>query len=309
MPGAYAHITLVNVLKEPRRLEAIPGFPAEAMPAVLDYFKYCELGAVSPDYPYLAVGDSDAAKWADAMHYTRTGAMIHAGVLRLRALSGATQQKCLVWLLGYAAHVATDVTIHPVVELKVGPYEQNKKNHRICEMHQDAYIFQRLNLEGVGLSEHLDTGVCACGDGEAKHLDPDVHALWEHMLRDTHADQFAANTPDPDKWHRFFKKVVDDIAEEGNKLLPLARHVAVGQGMTYPNVDEIDKGDFIENLRVPSGRMHYDQIFDKAVSHVGEVWALVARGALAGDDAFATRIGDWNLDTGRDNQGRLVFWS
>ena len=40
MPGAYAHITLVNVLKEPRRLEAIPGFPAEAMPAVLDYFKY-----------------------------------------------------------------------------------------------------------------------------------------------------------------------------------------------------------------------------------------------------------------------------
>ena len=33
MPGAYAHITLVNELKEPRRLEAITGFPREAIPS------------------------------------------------------------------------------------------------------------------------------------------------------------------------------------------------------------------------------------------------------------------------------------
>ncbi len=39
MPGAYAHITLVNILKEPQTLEAIPGFPEEALSAVLDYFK------------------------------------------------------------------------------------------------------------------------------------------------------------------------------------------------------------------------------------------------------------------------------
>ena len=38
------------------------------------------------------------------------------------------QQKGLAWLLGYCAHVATDVTIHPVVEMKVGPYDENK-NH------------------------------------------------------------------------------------------------------------------------------------------------------------------------------------
>ena len=49
MPGAYAHITLVSMLREPARLEANPSFPVTAIPALLDYFKYCELGAVSPD--------------------------------------------------------------------------------------------------------------------------------------------------------------------------------------------------------------------------------------------------------------------
>lgn len=39
MPGAYAHITLVNILKEPRNLEGIGGFPKEAIPAILNYFK------------------------------------------------------------------------------------------------------------------------------------------------------------------------------------------------------------------------------------------------------------------------------
>lgn len=68
MPAAYAHLTLVNVLKERRNLEKIPGMPRPAVIAVGKYAKFCELGAVSPDYPYLALGDADAAKWADAMH-------------------------------------------------------------------------------------------------------------------------------------------------------------------------------------------------------------------------------------------------
>lgn len=309
MPGAYAHLTLVNVLKEPNRLEATPDFPVEAVPAVLDYFKYCELGAVSPDYPYLAVGDRNAAKWADAMHYTRTGSMIHAGIWHLRGVTGETRRKGLAWLLGYAAHVAMDVTVHPVVELKVGPYEQNKTDHRECEMHQDAYIFQRLNLGDVGLSEHLDTGVCACGSNNERVLDPDIRILWEHMLHQVHPDAVTSNPPDIDKWHRSFKKVVDNIAEEGNKLLPLARHVAVNLGLTYPARNEVNADEFINNLRIPIGRISYDQVFDKAVSRVGEVWALVASGVLQDDDSFATKIGDWNLDNGKDNQGRFVFWS
>ena len=48
MPGAYAHITLVNLLKETRRLQAF-NIPTEIATALLDYFKFVELGAVSPD--------------------------------------------------------------------------------------------------------------------------------------------------------------------------------------------------------------------------------------------------------------------
>jgi len=68
MPGAYAHMTLVNLLRKPARLEEIPGFPNEAISAVLEYFRFTELGAVSPDYPYLAIGDINSAKWADDIH-------------------------------------------------------------------------------------------------------------------------------------------------------------------------------------------------------------------------------------------------
>ena len=102
MPAAYAHITLANVLSEPQRLERIPGFPTEAIPAILDYFKFCELGAVSPDYPYLALGDSGAAIWADLMHYEQTVEVIRAGVRHLRTVEKPARDKGLAWLLGYA---------------------------------------------------------------------------------------------------------------------------------------------------------------------------------------------------------------
>lgn len=54
MPGAYAHLTLVAIASEPDELEAA-GVPKDAIMALLDFAKYCELGAVSPDYPYLAM--------------------------------------------------------------------------------------------------------------------------------------------------------------------------------------------------------------------------------------------------------------
>ena len=117
MPGAYAHITLVNELRTPARLDRLPDFPDAAKRAVMRHFKFCELGAVSPDYPYLALLDGGAAGWADRMHYERTGEMIAAGAREVAAmLPGVERDRALAWLLGYAAHVATDMTLHPVVE-------------------------------------------------------------------------------------------------------------------------------------------------------------------------------------------------
>lgn len=310
MPGAYAHITLVNMFREPARLDLVQGFSAYAKQRFLKLFKFCELGAVGPDYPYLAIGNSSANKWADRMHYEKTGATIKAGIYRLKTMnSGISQDKALVWLLGYMAHVVTDATIHPVVETLVGTYAKNKTAHRVCELHQDAYIFQRLNLGSIGLAEFLDSGIGACCDKNAPEcLDSAVATLWTGMLSDCFPKEYRSTVPDPIAWHRCFRAVVDKV-EEGGCLWPAARHLAVNCGITYPSPEEVDSR-YISNLPVPcGGTLHYDQIFNQAVENVAAMWGVVLRAVLMGDDQQLALIDDWNLDTGRNCSNKYVFWS
>ena len=129
------------------------------------------------------------------------------------------------------------------------------------------------------------------------------------MLRNCYPAQYAAGVPDIDRWHRGFRAVVDDIAEEGNRLMPIARHVAAGCGLTYPAVSEIDRVAYIDDLAAPGGRLSYDEVFDKATSHVIEAWHLIANAVFGNDARYRTAFGDWNLDTGRDPAGRIVLWS
>lgn len=307
MPGAYAHITLVNELREPVRLEGISGFPFEIIPSILKNFKYCELGGVSPDYPYLAILDGDAAKWADAMHYENTVDMIHSGIKHIREITDENiRSKCIAWLLGYAAHVTADVTVHPIVQLKVGPYEENKKEHRVCEMNQDAHIFQRLNLGEIGLSEHLDSGISQCCNDNGE-FDPDIKSLWLSMLKEIYPSMFKNNPPDLDRWHSGFKTIVDNVAEEGNQLMPLARHVAANAGLTYPAIENIDQ-QYITGLKTPTGNEHYDTIFDAAVENIGNVWAEIGNALINGSQPVQL-VGNWNLDTGENESGKIIFWS
>jgi hypothetical protein len=308
MSGAYTHLTLENVMKEPSRLEAIQGFPEEAIISALDYFKFCELGAVSPDYPYLVVGDSGAAAWADAMHYTQTGQMIHAGIRHLRQMDGEAQKKGLAWLLGYTAHVVTDMTIHPVVNRKIGHYAENKTAHRVCEMNQDVYIFQRLNLGDIVLAEHLNSGIGRCSDlSNPDVLDQTVLELWQSMLQENYPKEYVTNPPDINKWHKMFKLMVGGIADEGDHLWAWARHVAAGCGLVYPKKTEIDM-QYVENLDTPWSRMHFDEIFDLAIKNVEGVWLWVAKGVLKNDETYREKIVNGNLDTGEDTAGQLVFW-
>jgi hypothetical protein len=83
MPGAYAHITLVNHAQ--KRLDKA-GLSNETAYALEAYLKFLELGSVSPDYPYLALGEG---KWADKMHYTNTSSLFKAGVRQVQNLAGA----------------------------------------------------------------------------------------------------------------------------------------------------------------------------------------------------------------------------
>ncbi|WP_026841218.1 zinc dependent phospholipase C family protein [Citrifermentans bremense] len=308
MPGAYAHITLVNEFRNMDRLFSIPNFPPEASKAYLKWFKFVELGAVGPDYPYLALGDGDAAEWADLMHYVHTGRMVQEGAKLLRAAAGETKQKCLAWLLGYASHITADVTIHPVVELKVGPYAQNQNDHRTCEMHQDAFIFQRLQLGEVGVSDHLKSGIGACSSTDDEDLlDQDILEFWRALLKAVYPAEFAANPPDIHKWHEKFNEIVDAVSSIGDHLFPFARHVAANSGLLYPSTSEIDQ-QYIDALTVPGGVMAYQDVFEMAAQNVAAVWSEIAVATFTTNDAVLARFGDWNLDTGKDQTDRLVFW-
>jgi hypothetical protein len=118
------------------------------------------------------------------MHYEKTGDMIKAGINLIKNMEGASQQKAFSWLLGYTSHVIKDVTIHPVIELKVGEYQKNTDKHRICTMHQDAHILQRLNLGKVGLAEPLDSGIWGCCDEpDSEKLDPAIVILGRACSR------------------------------------------------------------------------------------------------------------------------------
>ena len=158
------------------------------------------------------------------------------------------------------------------------------------------------------LAEHLDSGIWACCDTkDSGKLDPAVAKLWKAMLKECYPKQVVTNPPDLDKWHSSFKLVVDNV-EEGGKLFPAARHLAVNSGVTYPEVGEIDQ-TFIIGLNVPGGRMDYDEIFDKAIENVKTIWSLIWKGVFVGNKDYEMKLGKWDLDTGRDDMKHLVFWS
>jgi hypothetical protein len=157
-------------------------------------------------------------------------------------------------------------------------------------MNQDAYVFQRLKLGDIGLSEHLDSGIRKMRVAGQQRPGPD-HC--RSLAR--HAHRMPSGTPLPQEkrkislWHAGFGNTVD-LAEEGNRLFPLARHVAIGQGLTYPTVNEINRDAYINDLAVPGGRLSYDQVFDKAIRHVIEGWHLVAKGVFEDDALIPNRL-------------------
>ncbi len=304
MPGTYAHITVANALPPALRKA---GGPPEVYAAALDHLKYCELGAISPDYPYMVIGDAHARRWADIMHRTSTGVLLEHGITQVAAMSGEAKRKAMAWLLGYASHVVADMTVHPVVELRVGPYLGHETAHRLCEMNQDVYIFEkRMNLT-LRWAERFRHGIGTCGqDG----LDPDIRSVWAEMLFRVEPDEYRSNPPDFDRWQRACRLLIDGIAEEGDRLIPLARHVAVDLGLVYPREGEVD-GSYLYGLETPDGRMDYDQVFDRAVGNVGLESERIASAVLERDPArrtFLARAGAWDLDTGRIGDGGRVFW-
>ena len=309
MPGAFAHITLVNIATGTNKLDSFE-LNNSTYDALLEQFEFCELGSVSPDYPYLAITKRHT-KWADHIHLKQeTKAILIAGIDAVKDIEDINEkQKVFAWLCGFVSHIVADTVIHPIIELKVGPYNENKKEHRICEMHQDSYIYQRLSLGPIGMGEHLKSGVAKCSnDYNNDEIDVSVRKVWERMLNVLDSQEYKLNKPEIDTWHERFIKIVN-IVEESDKLFPLSRHIAVNEGLTYPSEDMIHT-QYIEQLKVPDGTtMNYDDIFDKAIVEIGKSWKIIGDAVFNEGQEYQTFLGNWNLDNGRDTENNLVYWA
>lgn len=305
MPGAFAHITAVNFAIANSSLKSL-NMPREAKLALTRNLKFVELGCVSPDYPYLKLGDSSQNKWADKMHYEKVGVLIKKAIGLVKKLADKEQEKAFSWLCGFVAHVISDITIHPVVELRVGPYHENSKEHRICEMNQDTYIWQKLNLGEIGYADRVKDNIGSCVDPEcSSDLDGVIHELWVTCLTEVFPEKANSSPPEINEWHKWFQRVVDN-AEEGYRLFPFARHVATGQGLAYPSLDDVDQS-YIENLNTPCGIESYDSIFDRAVGNIQKYWCHLANAVFA--EGNVDMFLNWNLDTGRCETETLTAWS
>jgi hypothetical protein len=311
MPGPYTHITLLHELMRPVRLNSIFSSSSGFVSALEAFFPYCSLGSISPDYPNLALSDGSAFQWADAMHCIRACEMISSGISRVRGAKGTARDKQLAWLLGYSAHVAADVTIHPVVQAKVGVYAENQRQHRICEMNQDSYIYRRMDLGEVGESDTYALTIAQCSNSDDRtQLDRDIVTLWHGMFEDVHPELFVAHQPDSSSWHRGFVARVSGCTAGEVRLFPLAAVIAAKLGQAYPSFEMVDR-QFVEEQLVPSERplnLHFDDIFDLAAGNIVTVWRQVEQAVCAAKTSDLPTLGNWDLDTGRDEHGRLVFW-
>lgn len=303
MPGAYAHITAARSAAQ--NLESQVGFPPKAIPIVLSFIEFVQLGALGPDFPYLDFYHRDNKAWADAMHYNSVNQRILSGIVVASGMQGDDRSRALAWLLGFTAHVVTDVTIHPIVEAKVGGYVGNEREHRICEMHQDVYIFTKRSGLNFHQAEFLKRMARLCADpNHSSHIHPSLAYLWEEMLQRTDGALYRGVEPHINAWYYWFQAVAGGIVDD--RFIGFARHVLPGlDGYAYPLPGDVDEKEYIKTLELPDGQpgtMTYDQVFDKAVANVREVWTAVASDVLNKTQLAVTLLKLWDLDTGRDKK-------
>jgi len=305
MAGAYTHLTLVALLGSPTGIKGLGNLPLKTLAPLLSYSKYTELGSISPDYPYMDITSKAAKGWANAMHLERAGDRLRCGMEYVRNLTGENKYKGLAWILGFAAHVITDVVVHPVVELKVGPYAENATAHRTCEMHQDVFIYKLMNVGEIYLGNFIHNGIAACSDpDDKKQLDPDIRNIWRHMLQVTDAARFQEERPDFRAWHGKFREMLTTAG--AGKLLAFGRHYLASTGLQFPDKPS---DEYIRNLSVPGGKtMNFDEIFAKATDEVRFFWGLICRYCLTDEIPDLSSIRNWSLDTGKDENGLITLW-
>ncbi len=304
MPGGFTHFGLVKQLGINSTLMSIEGMSQDIADAIQEYQGYLDLGAVSPDLPYLAMLSSD---WADAFHHERTVDVVRAGVQTL-ALLGNKQEdrrKAIAWLFGYVSHAVADMIAHPVTALKVGRYEQHKREHRVCEMNQDAYVFSHYFDDDIDACEYLDGGIKTCTDDgrSGAVLAKCIAAFWAEVLRVVYPER---HNPAPAAWFGQFVTVIDGVADEGKHILVL-RGSAEHDGLVYPEKPDMT---YMDGLTTPSGQtINFDDLFKRLQEETAVVWEQLAK-AITANDASLLKLRNGDFDSGLDlaDGQTSVFW-
>jgi hypothetical protein len=303
MSGGYSHITLAQLAIEEVRNRREGLLHDDAKRALGNWKKYCIIGSVSPDYPYLDVLDGDSCAWADAIHKGHAVALLQNGVVKIRDIADENvRHKCMAWLFGFAAHIATDGTIHPVVNLKVGPYEKNKTDHRRCEMSQDVYAHSRLNMGALEFNQQISTNVDDTSDiNNQNKMDGDIVQLWQELLTEV----YSLGSPKINDWHVAMRRMMK-IGESGNVLFAFFRDFAAKQALVYPVSPE---QQYISGLITPgNGIIEYEELFQKAFNNIVELWGWLALSMQKQNSPLDT-LKSWSLDTGIDEDNRMTYWS
>lgn len=308
MPGPYAHLTLVLLLRGRLAAGDYPQLGDEARAAVARSTAFCELGACSPDTPYFAVTQPGSARWGDLQHRGGALRVLLLGARALHGLAPGERRRRLAWLLGYASHVVADAVVHPVIEHLVGDFTASgevREHHRQAELHQDVYIHRNLGLDEVGKAAFIRTLAERCRDASGDPLDHAVAALWTRCLAGAYSERPGGHGPDPGRWFAAFSRAID-LADESHHFTFL-RGAFDDRGLTFPLLAEVQPR-FIRGLWTPAGPQDYDQIFARVIDLTARLWIDLSR-AVDGDEAALLARPDVNLDTGRAIPPGFALWS
>jgi hypothetical protein len=288
---------------------SIDGMTQEIALNLQDAYNYLELGAVSPDLPYLAPFSKKSGEWGNTLHHERTVETVRSGVSFLPTLTPGSREhkRIMAWLFGYASHVVADMISHPVVTLKVGPYETHKVQHRVCELNQDTYIFQTYFQDKIINCEYLDHGVKTCTKSgkPGKTMASFLKDFWQLILKDVYPEK---PTPNPAKWFKQFVVLIDKFAEEGHHFVSVIRGFAEDEGYAYPNEPDMT---YVTDLLSPYGQqISFDTLFYRFQEETKKVWGQIAQ-AIDLNDPHLITLQNGDLDTGLDlaDNHTSVFWN
>ena len=347
MAGGYTHITIAQLaIAEAQRQQ--DWLHHEAMQSLLRWKKFVIIGSIAPDYPYMDFADSNSTEWSNVMHSRGSLDFLRSGVRLVRSMEETDKrQKCLAWLLGFAAHVVADTVVHPIVNIKVGPYEENKVRHRRCEMSQDVYIHPRLNL-GLEINRQISTNVNETSDGRwSSKLDKDIAEFWVSILEEVYGIRQPPSPFSANIFSRTFRQLMKLIGRQGDEVRyshpvsgaggkqrallppdPDAWHRAMRALMqTAENGDRMisfarhltaDQGlvypkeadmQYVLAQETPKGtRMDFDKIVEKTIKHLIAFWIDMSL-ALQGKASPLDTMPNVSLDTGIDENNLMTYWS